>query len=119
MNFSLLQIVSLLIVVALMSSGQVLFKIGSQATIDYSIPRELLKIATNGWVFLAIMVYGTSTIVWVYVLRKIPLSIAYPVTSLQFILVPGLAYLVLQEPLSIKYLIGAALILAGIIVTNS
>lgn len=64
----------------------------------------------------ALALYGIATVLWVYVLRTVPLSAAYAVFALAFVLVPLLAHFALDEPLSPKVLIGGVIIVVGIVV---
>ncbi|EEY50303.1 hypothetical protein VIH_002853 [Vibrio cholerae CT 5369-93] len=53
---------------------------------------------------------------WVYALRLVPLSIAYPFMALAFIIVPVLGIIFLKEPFHWRMLVGAGLIMMGLIV---
>ena len=64
----------------------------------------------------ALALYAVATVLWLYVLRTVPLSAAYSVFAFAFIIVPVLAHFVLDEPLSAKVLVGGAIIVAGIFV---
>jgi undecaprenyl phosphate-alpha-L-ara4N flippase subunit ArnE len=64
----------------------------------------------------ALALYAVATVLWVFVLRTVPLSAAYMVFALAFLIVPVLAHFVLDEPLTPKVLIGGAVIVAGIFI---
>ena len=64
----------------------------------------------------ALVVYGVATVLWIYVLRTVPLASAYTLFSLAFLIVPLLAYFVLGERLSANTLIGGAVIVVGVII---
>jgi undecaprenyl phosphate-alpha-L-ara4N flippase subunit ArnE len=64
----------------------------------------------------ALTVYGLTTLLWVFVLRSVPLSVAYSVFSLAYVLVPVLAYFVLGEEISANTIVGGAIIMIGIFV---
>ena len=70
----------------------------------------------NGWLMTAFVLYGITTLLWVWVLRHAPLHLAYPFMGLAFLIVPGLAWLVLGEPFSARTVVGGLLILVGIAV---
>jgi drug/metabolite transporter (DMT)-like permease len=57
-------------------------------------------------------------VMWIFVLRKIELSIAYPMVSLGYIITIALAFFFLNEPLRMTKLIGAAFIVIGAVVIN-
>jgi undecaprenyl phosphate-alpha-L-ara4N flippase subunit ArnE len=64
----------------------------------------------------ALALYAVATVLWVFVLRTVPLSTAYAVYALAFLVVPLLAHFVLDEPLPPNVLVGGAIIVAGIVV---
>ncbi|MFN3376098.1 MAG: hypothetical protein ACK40S_06075 [Burkholderiaceae bacterium] len=68
----------------------------------------------NGWLLAALLLYGVTTLGWVWVLRHAPLSLAYPFMGLAFLLVPLLGQVLLDEAVSMQTLIGGVLILAGV-----
>ncbi len=69
------------------------------------------------WQFIAALcIYGAATVLWVWVLRFIPLNVAYPVYALAFIIVPVASYFLLTEPIGLKHLLGGLLIVAGVFV---
>jgi len=52
--------------------------------------------------------------VWMVVLSNLTLSAAFPMTALGYVLVIGLGWTVLSEPVTLAELIGGAAILAGV-----
>ena len=75
---------------------------------------EALSINVIGCVFLAFLLMGLGSIIWIILLRNIELSRAYPFMALCFILVPLLGFIFFNEQLSTPYLIGTMLIIGGI-----
>jgi drug/metabolite transporter (DMT)-like permease len=105
-----------LLTVLILSAGQVLFKLAAADLpnlADLSI-RHLFAPK----LVLALGLYGFATIAWLFVLRAVPLSMAYPFIASAFIFVPLLAHFWLDEPLRLSNLIGAALIFAGVWVSH-
>lgn len=95
------------------SLGQMLFK---QAALSISNAMHWREWVFNGWLFAALILYGLTTLAWVWVLRHAPLHLAYPFMGLAFVIMPCLAWLFLGEPLRVHTLAGGALILLGIAV---
>lgn len=93
------------------SIGQLLFK---KAAVALPATVSLMGILQNGWLMAALVLYGVTTLGWVWVLRHAPLHLAYPFMGLAFLIVPTLAWIWLGEPLQWRTLAGGALILAGI-----
>ncbi len=110
--------VGLIATPALIAGGQVLFKLASRRTGDFDMT-GLLHLAFNPFLLLALVLYGFGTIVWIYVLKTVPLTIAYSFMALTFCVVPVLANLWLDEALTWRYGFGAALIVAGMLTINT
>jgi len=99
----------------LISVGQVLFKIASRG-VGEADAAGLLRLAANPYLLAALALYGAGTVLWLFVLKKVPLNAAYPFMALSFCLVPLMGYLVLGEALSWRYGAGIGLIVAGMLV---
>ena len=95
-----------------LSIGQVLFKLAAMAL--HGDAPLWLQLARNAYLWVALVVYGLSTALWVAVLRQAPLRLAYPFVALAFVLVPLMGHWFLGEALRWQSLLGAALIAAGI-----
>ncbi|RNC29954.1 MAG: putative 4-amino-4-deoxy-L-arabinose-phosphoundecaprenol flippase subunit ArnE [Candidatus Dichloromethanomonas elyunquensis] len=67
---------------------------------------------------LAVACFITSMVIWIFVLRKMELSIAYPMVSLGYIFVMMLSFYFLRETMSLPKLLGTGLIILGVIVLN-
>lgn len=103
----------ILLTVGLVSGGQILFKYVS-LIINSGIPIFSYKVYF--FTVLAFLVSGSSSIVWIYLLRNIELSKAYPFMAMSFVLVPVLGKFIYGEQLSLLYFLGTSMILMGIIV---
>lgn len=101
----------------LIAMGQVLFKMTSSTAGDFSL-RGLLALAANPVLIAALALYGFGTIVWIYVLKSVPLALAYSFMGLTFCFVPLLAQLFFGEPLTFRYALGTLLIFAGLLAIN-
>lgn len=115
----------LLFFVFLMCMGQILFKktalILSKSYYSINISKafeSLLILIKIPYFFLALIVYASATIFWLFILQKIPLSIAYPFTALAMVIIPILSIFLFQEKLSLNYWIGATLIVIGIFIIS-
>jgi drug/metabolite transporter (DMT)-like permease len=105
----------LVVTPVMIAAGQILFKLASARTgaADLS---GLIGLAANPYLLAALVIYGLGTVIWVYVLKSVPLNFAYPFMALTFCVVPLLAWQFLGEPLSWKMAAGAALIMTGLLV---
>lgn len=107
--------VALLCVIGI-STGQILFKLSAtmmHQTGSIYTHRGLVVL------FLALLLYGVTTLAWVWVLQKMALGKAYPLMALAFVLVPIGSYFVFGERFHIQYIIGVAMIILGVILVLS
>ena len=93
------------------SIGQLLFKKASAAL---PATLSLIGLLQNGWLMAALVLYGITTLGWVWILRHAPLYLAYPFMGLAFLIVPCLEWLFLGNPIKLPTIIGGACILMGI-----
>lgn len=118
-----IQILQLISFTFLMSLGQVLFKktaitlssLGGSAQ-SLGLVEGIIRALSIPWLYMALCVYGLATIFWLYLLQRIPLSLAYPFSALAMVMVPIIAVLVFGERLNWTYWIGVFLIFSGIII---
>jgi drug/metabolite transporter (DMT)-like permease len=117
MPMSLRGLLLVLACVVLLAVGQLLFKFAAlQWRVDgwtWSSARNLL----SPTLMLAMLLYALATVMWVYALRTVPLTVAFPIYALTFIIVPVLAYFFAGEPLTLKTLAGAAVIMLGVLIS--
>ena len=99
----------------LLSFGQILFKKAAMTGQG----RGFLESFTNGWMIVALLSYIAATVLWIWILRTVPLSVAYPFAALAFILVPVAALFFFGEPLNWRHAMGGVLIVAGILIVSS
>jgi multidrug transporter EmrE-like cation transporter len=108
-----------LISIVLGSLGQFLLKLGSaDVKLGKGLMTTALSFVLNLNIVISLFCFFTSMIIWVFVLKRMELSIAYPMVSLGYIITMTLAFLFLKEPLQLAKLLGTALIIAGVMVIN-
>ena len=105
----------LVVCVFAIASGQILFKLSAQKMSSNLAIWDLLR--TPEFIA-ALAIYGLATLGWVSQLRKVNLSVAYPVMSLSFLIVPAASALFLREPIGARYWAGVGLIVTGLIVSS-
>ena len=114
-----MNLVALAIVVASNVGGQLLFKLAAdQVRTETSLISMGIRLITVPAMWGAVILYGITIVAWVWVLRTIPLSVAYSALALVFVLVPLLAVWLYREPLTPQLAIGTALIMAGVILVQ-
>ncbi|HUA23196.1 MAG TPA: EamA family transporter [Steroidobacteraceae bacterium] len=77
--------------------------------------RRSLEILTVPWLWAALACYGFSVIVWVVGLSRVPVSQAYPLLSLGYVLNVGLAWWLLGETPNVMRVAGIAVIVLGVV----
>jgi len=102
-----------LICVLGIAAGQILFKLSAsslQRTGSFFASETALTL------FIALALYGLTTLAWIWVLQKLELGRVYPLMALAFVLVPIGSHFFFGERFTWQYFFGVALIMVGIIV---
>jgi len=99
---------------------QLSLKFAGKATggFDFSAHAFALAIA-SGWLWIALACYCGTFLVWMLILGHSNLSRAFPTTAIVFVAVMLASWLVLHEPIGGVQIIGAAVIVAGILQLGS
>lgn len=71
------------------------------------------------WLGLAILALGGGMVLWLVVLQRLPVGIAYPMLSLNFVWVTLAAKFIWHEAVSRRHWIGVGLIILGILVLGA
>ena len=66
----------------------------------------------------ALLAYGLSVIVWVIGLSRVPVSQAYPLLSLGYVITALGAWLLLGEVISLQRSVGIAVIIIGVVLVT-
>lgn len=110
------QIPMMLAVVAILSVGQVCFKLAAARVPELKGPMSLIKFIFEPVLFAALVLYGVGTVLYVLVLKHAELSVAQSFIALSFALTPLLAMIFLGEKLNWANFVGMILIIAGVYV---
>ena len=71
--------IAMLVLYALgMSIGQVLFKLSADRMNANATEGFLVSVLGNGYFYIALVLYCVLTVLWVWILTRVPLSRAYP-----------------------------------------
>jgi multidrug transporter EmrE-like cation transporter len=73
-----------------------------------------LAVASSPMVWLGLFLYGFSALVWLFVLARVDVSVAYAFVALGFLLTMALGFLLLGEPLTLPKLSGTLLVMLGV-----
>jgi drug/metabolite transporter (DMT)-like permease len=95
---------------------ELLLKAGAKATADPATSWSWIGITglASPLIWLAIVVMLLDLVIWLYVLKYIPLSIAFPLSRLVDVLVPISCWLILEEGISSLRWCGIALVIIGL-----
>lgn len=108
----------LLTVTCLLAGGQFLFKGAGLAIQNRSLADVVWTLATLPGFYLALAIYGIATLLWIFVLSRVPLTQAYPWMAGATVLVPLLGRFFYDEQVTAIFWVGMTLILAGLLLTQ-
>ena len=98
-----------------MAVGQVLFKLAAMQANTESISAFVCSLVSSWYFIISLLLYGTLTVLWVWLLTRTPLSHAYPFVVLAFAVTPIFASLFLGERLDIWYFVSLLVIITGLV----
>ncbi len=81
---------------------------------DFSVG-AIARAVACGWLWLALAAYLGGFVAWMLILRQTDLSRAYPASAVVFVAVMLSSWLVLHEPIHGLHLLGAGVIVLGIL----
>ena len=100
--------------VAFSAMGQLLLKSGAQHLAGLGRLEFLLAAARDMRVLSGLAAWAASTLCWLYVLRVAPLSRAYGLSSLTYLLIPLASVYVFGEQIRRPHSVGMVLIILGV-----
>ncbi|MDP2249270.1 MAG: SMR family transporter [Hydrogenophaga sp.] len=100
--------------VLLSSAAQLAMKRGMGAPVGGDVGDTYLHALTSPMVWLGLVLYGASAVLWLWVLSRLDVSLAYPLVSLGFVVTMALGVLWLGEPFSWLRVAGCTLIVVGV-----
>ena len=81
----------------LLTSGQVLLKFSLQKMLPFGWNGEFWWSVFGNWQFAACgLCFGAASLLWMYILKNFPLSMAYPMVSLSYVIAMFFAILFLS-----------------------
>jgi drug/metabolite transporter (DMT)-like permease len=109
--------------VMLNAAAQILMKAGTNEIghFEFSIENILpigLKLATEWHIVVALCCYALSVIIWILALSRVPVSIAFPMLSMAYVVNAIAAWYLLGEAFNPTKLVGMGIIILGVIVIS-
>ena len=92
--------------------GQVAQKYAVESWRDQ--PSSLLAKLCSPWLWLALASLGLGLLVWLLVLQRLEVGVAYPMLSLNFVLITLIARFVFNETIDRRHWMGVALVISGV-----
>lgn len=87
-------------------AGQLFFKLGANAG-------HWMKIIQSPSLWVGLLCYGSSTVLWVYSLSKVRLGAAYAFTAVTFVGVYIASFVILREAVTVPKVLALLLIVSG------
>lgn len=111
------QLIGLSFIQSLMLSfGQFALKIALERMSAFSWTAKFWgELLTNWWLLASGLLCGGATILWMYILKHFPLSMAYPMASMSYVIAMLFAIFFLHETVAWNRWLGVGLIMIGCI----
>jgi drug/metabolite transporter (DMT)-like permease len=113
-------VLSLILFTALLNTAaHLLLKVGMTRIGEFSFVSEnffpiALKVVSSPFIVVGLIVYVISVSMWLLVLSRVPVSTAYPMTSLAYIFNVLGAYILFSEHISLIQIMGIFVIIFGV-----
>ena len=109
--------------VMLNAAAQILMKTGTNAIGYFEFSMENIlpigwKLATEWHIVGALFCYALSVMIWILALSRVPVSIAFPMLSMAYVVNAVAAYYLLGEAFSPTKLVGMGVIILGVIIIS-
>ena len=110
---------AILVSVSLAVVGQLFLKMGMLRMGRFSlnistIVQQYTRVLLNPFIIAGIIGFALSMLVWLYVLSRLELSIAYPFVALNYVLILFASYFLLKETITPLKIMGVAVIVLGV-----
>ena len=109
--------------VMLNAAAQILMKTGTNAVghFEFSMENILpigLKLATEWHIAAALFCYAFSVVVWILALSRVPVSIAFPMLSMAYVVNAVAAWYLLDEAFNPTKMVGIGVIILGVVIIS-
>ncbi|GAB1809599.1 EamA family transporter [Priestia megaterium] len=95
--------------------GQFLWKFGLESKPQpFKSLHSIINLFLSPYVISGLALYGLATVLWLFILTRVPLSVAYPIQSMAYILAVFGAFFVFGESLTLYKVLGCLFIMIGV-----
>jgi multidrug transporter EmrE-like cation transporter len=77
-----------------------------------------LRVATSPYILLGLACYVVSVVVWILGLSRVPVSVAYPMLSVGYIVNAIAAWMLFGESLTAQKMVGIGMIVVGVVLVT-
>lgn len=103
----------ILLNILLLLSGQILWKFGVSKMTSWDLV-SVINLMLSPLILAGLILYALATVFWLYILSKVPLSIAYPFQSLTYVFGIVAGYLIFKENVSFVQWCGVILLVLAV-----
>ena len=128
MNISFINFLTIVFSVLLNAAAQLFLKAGMGRVVakvgDFSwasskeLPQIIFQVLTTPLVLGGLCCYAVSVVVWMFVLSRVAVNLAYPMLSIGYIVVAVSAYYLFGEALTPIRIAGIVVIIVGVVLIN-
>lgn len=93
--------------------------VGTVSFGDANTLNTLIAIARVPWFWAGFACYGISLFTWIATLSRLPVSVAYPLVSIGYVVNAIAAWWLFGESLTVQKLIGVGFIIIGVILVST
>lgn len=93
--------------------------VGTVSFGDANTVNTLMNIARVPWFWAGFACYGISLFTWIATLSRLPVSVAYPLVSIGYVVNALAAWWLFGESLTMQKLIGVGFIIVGVILVST
>ena len=116
-------IIYILVAVVTSAVGQILLKKGMTGMGPLTLsPNQvvsiIMRIATNPYVVIGLLIYVCGTLFWLVALSRVELSFAYPFASLSYIVMLVASWQLFKEDISLIRVIGTVVVGIGVLIIS-
>ncbi len=113
----------ILLTVTLSACAQLALKIGVEkpqmaAAMQAGIVDSLIGAMVSPFIWVGLIIYSLSVAMWLWVLAKVDLSVAYPFVGVSFLITMAFGYFLLDENVTPMRILGTVLIASGCVLVG-
>lgn len=113
-----LDTISLSVFTVMLAFGQVCFKRVGLVLRGHSGLEAIALVIQAPSLYVGLILYGSATLLWIWILSRVNLSLAYPWVALGMVIVPLLGWFIFGERVGPIFWLGVAFIVIGVCLTQ-